>query len=156
MDRVNPYEVLGVHARADVLEIKAAYRRLARIHHPDHGGSREQMARINHAWSEISDPVRRRAVDERLERFGSRRASPGPGESRDADPGSDLGPIARRAARRAGPAASPTLNFGRYAGWTLARIAAADPDYLHWLARSPAGREYRVQIEAQLRGTPGA
>lgn len=44
-----PHEILGVDERAAPNEIEYAYKRLAAQHHPDKGGSTEQMARINAA-----------------------------------------------------------------------------------------------------------
>ena len=38
------------------------------------------------------------------------------------------------------------LDFGRYAGWSLRQIAMRDPDYLEWLRRTPAGRQYQTEI----------
>ncbi len=64
----NPYAVLGVPPDASPDAIKAAWRRLAREHHPDvtGDGDREverratrRMAEINAAYHELRDPVRR-------------------------------------------------------------------------------------------------
>jgi hypothetical protein len=44
-----PYQILGVDRGAAPNEIEYAYKRLAAQHHPDKGGSNEQMARINAA-----------------------------------------------------------------------------------------------------------
>jgi curved DNA-binding protein CbpA len=58
------YDVLGVAPDAGVEQIRAAYLRLARRHHPDHpGGSAEAMQAVNVAWQVLRDPVRRRAYD---------------------------------------------------------------------------------------------
>ncbi|HEV8634411.1 MAG TPA: DnaJ domain-containing protein [Chloroflexota bacterium] len=49
----DPFQILGVPRGADVREIRAAYRRLAKRHHPDINASPdapEQMARINWAY----------------------------------------------------------------------------------------------------------
>lgn len=51
-----PHEALGVTERATPDEIKAAYRRLAREHHPDNGGDPARMAAINHAYEALTDP----------------------------------------------------------------------------------------------------
>lgn len=58
------YDVLGVRPDAGVEEIRAAYLRLARRHHPDHqGGSDEAMQAVNGAWHVLGDARRRRAYD---------------------------------------------------------------------------------------------
>jgi hypothetical protein len=44
-----PHEILGVDEGATPGEIEYAYKRLAAQHHPDKGGSTDQMARINAA-----------------------------------------------------------------------------------------------------------
>ena len=46
------FEILGVSEEASVAEIDQAYRKLAKKHHPDNGGSHEQMAQINVAREE--------------------------------------------------------------------------------------------------------
>jgi hypothetical protein len=43
------------------------------------------------------------------------------------------------------------LNFGRYAGWSLAEIARVDLEYLEWLDRMPIGRTYQLEIDVLLR-----
>jgi molecular chaperone DnaJ len=64
------YELLGVGRGADDATIKAAYRRLAKEHHPDRkNGCKESEARfkaINQAYDVLKDPQKRAAYD----RFG--------------------------------------------------------------------------------------
>ncbi len=55
---VDPYALLGVTADADLEAIKAAFRKKALEHHPDHGGSAEAFIAIKRAYDGI---VRRRA-----------------------------------------------------------------------------------------------
>jgi len=66
------YEELGVPPTATVAEIRAAYVALAREHHPDRtsgqaagerAASAARMARVNAAWTVLSDPARRAAYD---------------------------------------------------------------------------------------------
>ncbi|MFP9191701.1 J domain-containing protein [Natrialbaceae archaeon A-CW1-1] len=47
------YDVLGVSPDADLDEIRAAYRRLLKRHHPDQGGSRDQFLRIKQAYETV-------------------------------------------------------------------------------------------------------
>ena len=64
------YEVLGVERTIDAPGLKAAYRKLAMIHHPDrNGGSEESLAQfkeISEAYTVLSDDQKRAAYD----RFG--------------------------------------------------------------------------------------
>jgi DnaJ-domain-containing protein 1 len=56
LPRMEPEEahvVLGVGLGASQEEISAAYRRLARIHHPDVAGDEERMKVINAAYREL-------------------------------------------------------------------------------------------------------
>lgn len=53
------YTILGVDHNATQDEIKQAYKRLAKQHHPDRGGDPEQFKRINEAYSVIGDSQKR-------------------------------------------------------------------------------------------------
>ena len=66
------YAELGVPATASPAEIRAAYVALARRHHPDRMGTSPEgvraeaaarMARVNAAWTVLSDPHRRAVYD---------------------------------------------------------------------------------------------
>ena len=59
----DPYAVLEVLPSATAAEIKAAYRRLVKQHHPDAGGDDQRMLALNAAWEVLSDVKRRRAHD---------------------------------------------------------------------------------------------
>lgn len=65
---MNPYEILGVSSQASEAEVKAAYRRLVKMYHPDvHKGnnSAEMIRNLNAAYDILSDPVKKRAYDNR-------------------------------------------------------------------------------------------
>lgn len=66
---MNHYEVLGVDRDATTGEIRSAFRRLARAHHPDTNaaGSIEMLASINEAWRVLGDAQLRRAYDRSLD-----------------------------------------------------------------------------------------
>ena len=155
---VDHYAVLQVRPDAEYEVIAAAHRSLARRTHPDvAGGTIEGMRRINDAWRVLGNATARAAYDlERSLRSGREHGVPVmlPQRPSSADElHNDLrGPLA---ARRAPTAASSTvLDFGRYEGWSLRQLARHDPAFLEWLARAPAGRRYRNEIDALL--VPGA
>ncbi|PWN27578.1 DnaJ-domain-containing protein [Jaminaea rosea] len=58
------YKVLGVSRDADGPTIKKAYRKLAKVNHPDKGGSAEKMAAINEAFDVLNDPEKRAQFDQ--------------------------------------------------------------------------------------------
>jgi curved DNA-binding protein CbpA len=55
--RLDPYETLGVSPRASDAEVRAAYRRLVQLHHPDHNGgsaaSTRRFEEIQEAYAQI-------------------------------------------------------------------------------------------------------
>lgn len=62
---IDPYAVLRVSPRADIAEIRTAYRARMREAHPDGAGAgnHADVARIAEAWSILSSPARRAAHD---------------------------------------------------------------------------------------------
>jgi molecular chaperone DnaJ len=82
------YEVLGVERGASPEEIKRAFRRLAREHHPDvnkDDPEAERFKEINEAYQVLSDPERRAQYDQfgRAGAFGPARAGEGFGPFED-------------------------------------------------------------------------
>ncbi len=69
-ERRTLYEVFGVDTRCSADDLRMAYRRLARLLHPDVAGTDDggrAMARVNEAWRILSDPERRERYDLTLE-----------------------------------------------------------------------------------------
>jgi DnaJ domain len=62
------YEVLGIEPSASPDEVRLAFRRAARRHHPDYGGDGQRMQDLNAAWRVLGDPARRLAYDRHLAR----------------------------------------------------------------------------------------
>ncbi len=66
----NYYDILGVKKDASEDDIKRAFRRLARKHHPDAGGSEEKFKEINGAYEVLSDAEKRKQYDQYGQYFG--------------------------------------------------------------------------------------
>ena len=65
----NYYMVLGIGSDATQDEIRSAYRRQAKKHHPDCSGEdSEPFLAIREAYEVLGDPARRRAYDDQLDR----------------------------------------------------------------------------------------
>jgi curved DNA-binding protein CbpA len=141
----DPYDVLQVHRRAEPEVIHAAFRALARKYHPDSGGNAARMAAITEAYAILGNAERKATYD----------ATPiVPGEARTTSQPSanpvTWQPAAPDQPARAQPMTGSTIDFGRYAGWTVGALVNHDPDYLEWLARTPVGRRLTSEIEQAL------
>jgi curved DNA-binding protein CbpA len=125
------YSVLGVARTAEAGTIHASYRSLARQLHPDVGGDEHAMATVNAAYYVLGEATRRAVYDSELRALAAAVASvtPTPRQTREGH---------------------TIIDFGRYAGWTLANVAAVDDDYLVWLSRTPTGRGLRREIAEVL------
>jgi curved DNA-binding protein len=62
----NYYEVLGVKNTASEDEIKKAFKKLARQHHPDAGGDEAKMKEVSEAYEVLSDDAKRQEYDTML------------------------------------------------------------------------------------------
>src|SRR5690348_458908 len=112
----DPYEVLGVKKSASAAEIKSAFRKLAKKHHPDANKhdpkAAARFAEVNAAYEIVGDADKRKAFDrgeidaegkprfQGFEGFGGR---PGPGAEEGVFETFSFGPGGfQRSGRRAG------------------------------------------------------
>lgn len=121
------YSVLGVSDDASPSEVRDAYRRLARVHHPDRtaasaaGGDR--MPAINEAYRVLSDPGRRAVYDATLRdttETGVSQVRASPSAPTDDGPGDE----AMRAWRLQNPHGSPRVPWRTLAVCTVIAIVA--------------------------------
>jgi curved DNA-binding protein CbpA len=137
------YAILGVAPGSDDETIAAAYRSLARVHHPDIAGDAgtSRMMRVNAAFERIRTAERRAAYDREHGGHDGRRPVWAP----EYDGTGGAGPPPGR------PSGS-VLGFGRHLGWSIGEIARVDPGYLLWLEDRPEGLPYLDEIDRFLRG----
>src|ERR1051325_8079980 len=87
------YGTLGVSKTASQEEIKKAYRKLARQHHPDanpgDAAAEERFKEVQQAYDVLSDPEKRKQYD----RFGSANGRGGPAGFNFSTEGFDLGDL---------------------------------------------------------------
>jgi curved DNA-binding protein CbpA len=154
----DPYATLQVTPDADHAVIAAAYRALARRHHPDLAGddATAAMAALNVAWELIGTPEARRAYDQE---HGRAPAASGLGQSNrarraTADQHASSFEGAAAGTGAAGPPpgrpSGSVLPFGRHIGWSIGEIARVDVGYLEWLEERREGKPYREEIDRLL------
>jgi len=62
----NYYKDLGLKKNATLVEIKSAYRLLAKKYHPDTGGNKEKFLIIQVAWETLNNPSKKAKHDKEL------------------------------------------------------------------------------------------
>jgi len=63
LDGTEHYRVLELDFSCSDEDVRAAYRRLARVHHPDKGGSPNRFQRLRRAYEVLGDSSSRKAYD---------------------------------------------------------------------------------------------
>jgi curved DNA-binding protein len=88
----NHYDTLGLDRRCTTAQVRAAYRRLVKQHHPDDNHTEPEATRrvqaLNTAHATLSDPVRRAVYDRELD--GDNSAAPAVTGSRPRDLAQDV------------------------------------------------------------------
>lgn len=60
----NHYQTLGLAKNCSPTDIKKAYYKLVKQHHPDHGGSLKKIKEINEAYEILSDLSKKKEYDQ--------------------------------------------------------------------------------------------
>jgi curved DNA-binding protein CbpA len=151
----DPYRILQLDPSAVPELIEAAYRTLARLHHPDHSEDPDAgaaMADLNWAYATLREPALRAAYDKTKVAIPVEPHEPSVVQPAVASTSLSqrVAEAAAAAAERGAGATGTTLDFGRYAGMSLREIARIEPGYLEWLRRHSSGLRYRHQIDQVL------
>jgi molecular chaperone DnaJ len=165
----DPYELLGVPRKASGDDVRKAYRRLARQHHPDANPdtpeAEERFKEIQQAYEVLSNPEKKRQYDERLRTSARKsRSSSSAGTVGSARSGNtsqvDLAELLAKLGNRSGDRTSGHKEFGGgLRGNDLARIArllGVNLDRLSGLLGEAAGVRVHVAYERGGSGTSGA
>ncbi len=73
----NYYDILGLPNSATILEVKAAFRRLAKLYHPDRNpNGKEHFEHLLKSYETLSDPHLKAAYDQRLLNSQTREPAP--------------------------------------------------------------------------------
>jgi len=141
----DPYTILGISRTADQLEIKAAWRNVAKRLHPDQNRNDPQaqtrFTEAGRAYDLLKDPDKRRRYDEMLNRtsFGSTTSAYAPGRSGTLEP-----TFMEKRAERARAEAEARMRAEAEA--RLRAEAEAE-------ARARAATEARTKVEAEPKAT---
>lgn len=137
----DPYRVLELPRGADLAQVKAAHRRLAKLYHPDAStGDEARFLAVQEAYLLLSDPLRRREWD--------RRHAPGP--VRATASSTTKRPNGRRRAAD-GVENEDRPTGGRTSAWTAERV----PWWEEFTPRGPGGGP-RAPGGARARKAAGA
>lgn len=134
------YEVLGIPRTASVTEIKTAYRKAARITHPDHGGNAEDFGEVTLAYETLIDPAARERYDRSYGTESSYLRGKAPAQG-----------AARGPAGYGSPGTGSSMRFESNAP----RSSAADPTvFVPPLLESPDSPLDRAKSVQQIHGAP--
>lgn len=155
------YRVLGLDRSASESEVKKAYRKLARKHHPDKGGDAEEFQKLSRAHEVLADEALRSVYDQHglagLEATEQHEQAGGGASS--GRPAGDVFSIFEELFGRGGGGGGGARGgFGGF-GQQRQRQPEAPPELVFelkaTLAEAYAGKEWSVQYERDTRCSGG-
>jgi curved DNA-binding protein CbpA len=168
--RPDPYQTLGVSRSADEAELRAAYRRLVQLHHPDHNGGSAESARRFEEVQEAYAEIRRgrtsggRAASDSRRPSSARSTASAPAD--DSDIGSRLAAMeaelraardeaVRRARQAAAQAAARAQGERERPSDEELGYISTDDSFAKILSDAASGLSDRVtEAEKEVRGSP--
>ena len=166
MEYKDYYQSLGVSRDADEKEIKRAFRRLARQHHPDvnpgDAGAEERFKEINEAYEVLSDPEKRGKYDQlgsELYRWQQAGGRPGDFDWGRWATGAPGGQGQRVYVRYGTPedlgdlfgGGNPFSDFFSQIFGGMGAGGGATPGGFEYRVRPQRGRDYEQEVEVSLR-----
>jgi curved DNA-binding protein CbpA len=152
----DPYRILGILYGADLDQIKAAHRTLAKRFHPDGStGDEQRFLAVQEAYQLLSDPRRRREWDRRHSPTPSRAAASSTRAPRDTRSERDARP--RRSERTATRAARPARAPGqRTTTWSAQHVPWWEDFHPRRGRRDDEGTTPRPRPSASPAAHPGS
>ena len=151
VDYKDYYKVLGVEKAATTEQIKKAYRKLARQHHPDVNpndqGAEQKFKEINEANEVLSDPEKRKKYDQFGADWQRYQQQPGGGPGRPGQPGADFD---WSQYSQGGGGGSPFGEGEDFSDFFGSLFGNAGGGRRHGGNRPGAGPDYQAELELSL------
>ena len=154
MDYKDYYKVLGVEKTATPEQIKKAYRKLARQHHPDVNpndkSAEQKFKELNEANEVLSDPEKRKKYDQFGADWQHYQQQPGGGAGRSGQPGGGFDWSQYTQGQGGGNPFGEGEDFSDFFGSLFGNMGGGGGRQRAGGARPGAGSDYQAELEMSL------